>query len=107
MNGHGVDSRKLRGIDAARMIKEDGIASFVEAGKCRAGFQVQSPSQLGPNDIEANSCGDCAEIPYAAFIRPARQPHIECLPDAKDVSAVYKTVADAVKIEMSREARCR
>ena len=89
------------------MINEDGIASSIEAGNCRAGFQVQAPSQLGPNDIEANSCGDCAKIPYATFIRSARQSHIECLPDAKDVSAVYETVADAVKIEMSREARFR
>jgi hypothetical protein len=107
MNGHGVDRRELRGIDGSRMIKQDGNASSIEAGKCRAGLQVQAVSQLGPNNIEANSCGDCAKIPYAAFIRSARQSHIERLPDAKDVSTVYKTVLDAVEIEMSRKARCR
>ena len=88
MNGHGVHRRKLRGIDAGRMIKEDGIASSIEAGKGRTGLQVQAVSQLGPNNIEANSCGDCAKVPYTAFIGSARQSHIERLPDAKDVSAV-------------------
>jgi hypothetical protein len=107
MNGHGVDRHKLGGIDACRMIKQDGNASSVEAGKCRTGLQVQATSQLGPNDIEANSCSDCAKIPDAVFIRSARQSHIECLPNAKDVSTVYKTVPDAVNIEVSREARCR
>ena len=107
MNGQGFDRRELRGVDAGRMIKQDGNASSVEAGTCRTGLQVQAASQLGPNNIEANSRGDRAKIPYAAFIRSARQSHIECLPDAKDVSTVYETVLDAVKIEMSREARCR
>ena len=107
MNGQCVDRHELRGIDASRMIKQDRNASSIEAGKCRTGLQVQAASQLGPNNIEANSRGDCAKIPYAAFIRSARQSHIECLPNAKDVSTVYKTVPDAVKIEMSRESRCR
>jgi hypothetical protein len=102
INGNGINRRKLRGIDAGRMIKQDGDASSIKAGECRTGLQVQAASQLGPNNIEANSPGDCAKIPYAVFIRSARQSHIEGLPDAKDVSAVQETVADAVKIEMSR-----
>jgi hypothetical protein len=102
MNGHGVDGRKLRGIDASRMIEQDGIASSIEAGECRTGLQVQAGSQLGADNIEVNPCGDCAKIRDAVFIRSARQSHIERLPDAKDVSAVDKAAADAVKIEMPR-----
>src|SRR5215204_1868735 len=60
MNGQGVDRHELRGIDASRMIKQDGNASSIKAGKCRTGLQVQAPSQLRPNNVEANSSGDCA-----------------------------------------------
>src|ERR671912_2361022 len=102
MNGHGVDRHELRGIHAIRIIKQDWNASSIEAGICRAGLQVQAASQLGPNNIEANSCGDFVKILYAAFIRSARQSHVECLPDAKNVSTVHKTVPNAVKIEVSR-----
>ena len=59
MNGYGVDRHELGGIDASRMIKQDWNASSIEAGNLAPVFKCRQPAS-GPNNIEANSSGDCA-----------------------------------------------